>query len=207
MMRYRLLDTTRAYALEITDRRRRGRRPGRTPRDLLPAMAGADRDRMVDLVERDGTGAPLCGSQQCPGGSGMVLRRQRQCRNRRRTCRCRRAGFPGDVAAAGMSSLVGAGDPRSRRRHSRRGRGDASSGGVGNVVDVHARQTARRRVLALNRSLAIAERARRRACTRCSCWACCTCSTSASEISKPPWTMQGAAAPLPRPLRIRPPSR
>ena len=59
MMRYRLLDTTRAYALEIDDRRRRARRPRRAPRDLLSAMAGADRNRMVDVVDRDGTGAPL----------------------------------------------------------------------------------------------------------------------------------------------------
>ena len=57
-------------------RRRRARRFGGAPRDLLSAMAGADRDRMVDLVDRDGTGAALRRSQQCPRGSGMVLRRQ-----------------------------------------------------------------------------------------------------------------------------------
>ena len=59
-------------------RRRRGRRPGRAPRDLLPAMAGADRGRMADPVDRHGAGAVLCRSQQCPRGAGMVLWRQRQ---------------------------------------------------------------------------------------------------------------------------------
>ena len=115
MMRYRLLDTTRAYALETSIDDGRVRRPGRAPRYLLPAMAGADRDRLADLVDRRRTGAALCRPQQCPGGFGMVLRRQRQCQDRRRTRRRRRAGFLGDVSADRMSSLVGTGASRSRR--------------------------------------------------------------------------------------------
>ena len=74
MMRYRLLDTTRAYVLEYQDRRRRGGRPGRAPRRLLSTMAGADWDRMARLDDGRGTNAPFCRHQQCQGGPGMVLR-------------------------------------------------------------------------------------------------------------------------------------
>ena len=53
-MRYRLLDTTRAYALEISDDDAEFAARHAT---YYRAMAGAERDRMVDLVDRDGTGA------------------------------------------------------------------------------------------------------------------------------------------------------
>ncbi len=55
-MRYRLLDTTRAYALEINVDEAECRIRC-APRDLLSRMAGAEQDRMVDLVDRDGTRA------------------------------------------------------------------------------------------------------------------------------------------------------
>ena len=146
MMRYRLLDTTRAYALEISV-------DDAELADLAVRHATYYRrwleqngDRMVDLVDRDGTRAPLCRSQQCPRGPGMVLWRQRQSRNRRRTCRRRRAGLLGDVFAPGMSSLVGAGASRARRCCSRWVRGDASSGGARNVVDASRAEKARLRV-------------------------------------------------------------
>jgi hypothetical protein len=99
MMRYRLLDTTRAYALEISVDDAELADLAVRHASLLPAMAGADRDRMADLVDRGGTGATLCRSQQCPRGFGMVLWRQWQCRDRRRTCRRCRARFSGDVSA------------------------------------------------------------------------------------------------------------
>ena len=115
MMRYRLLDTTRAYVLEIRIEDAESCRSGRTTRRLLSAMAGADRDRMARLGDRRGTGSPFRRHQQCPGGPGMVLRtRWRKRRHRHRTRRRCRAGFPGDVLAARMSSLVGASDIRSR---------------------------------------------------------------------------------------------
>ena len=72
-MRYRLLDTTRAYALEISI-------DDAEATDLAVRHAAYYRrwleqtgKRMVDLVDRDGTRAALCRHQQCPGGTGMVL--------------------------------------------------------------------------------------------------------------------------------------
>ena len=82
MVRYRLLDTTRAYALEIKYRRRRSCRFGGTPRNLFPALARADWKRMGDPVDRHGTSALLRRPQQCSRGFGMVLRRKRQRINR-----------------------------------------------------------------------------------------------------------------------------
>ena len=90
-------------------RRCRVRRSGLAPRGLLPAVARADGCRVVHPVDRDGTGTLLRRSQQCPCSFGMVLQPQRQCRGRGRAGRCCRAGVLGDVAAARMSSLVGAG--------------------------------------------------------------------------------------------------
>ena len=100
MMRYRLLDTTRAYALEISlDDAERA--------DLAVRHATYYRRWLEQtgtewstLSTGHGTRASLCRSQQCPRGAGMVLWRQRQCRDRRRTCRRCRARLPGDVAAA-----------------------------------------------------------------------------------------------------------
>jgi len=60
-------------------RGRRTRRPSRAPRNLLPPLAGADRNRMADLVARGGTSAPPCRFKQCARRVGMVLWRQRQC--------------------------------------------------------------------------------------------------------------------------------
>ena len=61
-----------------SDRRHRTHRIGRAPRGLLPAMAGAVRSRLADLIDRDRTRASLCRSQQRPRGAGMVLWCQRQ---------------------------------------------------------------------------------------------------------------------------------
>ncbi len=74
MMRYRLLDTTRAYALDIRIDDTELADLAVRHANLLPALAGADRDRMVDLVDRDGTGAALRRPQQCSRGVGMVFR-------------------------------------------------------------------------------------------------------------------------------------
>ena len=78
MMRYRLLDTTRAYALETRTDDTERTDIGRAPRSLLPAMARAVRRRLADLIDRDRTRASLCRSQQRPRGAGMVLWCQRQ---------------------------------------------------------------------------------------------------------------------------------
>ena len=157
MMRYRLLDTTRAYALEIgIDDAERADLAVRHA-DLLPAMAGADRDRMVDLVDRGGTGAPLCRPQQCPRGPGMVLRRQTATPRsasgspppRRRSswrCRCCRNAIAGRSERLPLSTMPrAAGSTRcifrrrsACRRCSRAGNSEAARA-------------------ALNRSLAIAE--------------------------------------------------
>ena len=90
---FRLLDTTRAYALEkLTESGELHDSPGATPTIIegcLEKIAGRPGDE---------TGPP-CRSRQCPRGPGMVLWRQRRCRNWHRTCRRRRAGFLGDVPA------------------------------------------------------------------------------------------------------------
>ena len=107
MMRYRLLDTTRAYALEISiddaESADLAVRHATYYRRWLE-QTGTEWSTLSTGAER----APLCRSQQCPRRFGMVLWRQRQYRNRRWTCRRCRAGLLGDVSAAGMSSLVGA---------------------------------------------------------------------------------------------------
>ena len=89
MMRYRLLDTTRAYALETSI-------DDAELADLAVRHAAYYRrwleqsgTEWPSFVERRGAGASLCRAQQRPRRAGMVLRRQRQCRNRHRT-RCRR---------------------------------------------------------------------------------------------------------------------
>ena len=57
MMRYRLLDMTRAYALDLSaDAAERAEACG-TPCDLLPALARTIRQRLADIVDRDRTGA------------------------------------------------------------------------------------------------------------------------------------------------------
>ena len=80
MMRYRLLDTTRAYALELSV-------DDAEFADLAARHAAYYRRWLEQtgaewptLSSRDGTGTLLRRSQQCPRGSGMVLRPQRQCR-------------------------------------------------------------------------------------------------------------------------------
>ena len=198
MMRYRLLDTTRAYALEISiddaELADLAARHATYYRRWLE-QTGAE---WPTLSNADGAGAPLCRAQQCPRGAGMVLRRQRQCRHRRRTCRRRRAGFPGDVSADGMSSLVGARDPRSRRCHARRARGDASSGGAGRVVDVHARQQ-RSGARGLGPKPRDRRGTRRRARPTAAAGPAAHVPPPHRAISKPPCTMQGAAPPSPEP--------
>ena len=137
MMRYRLLDTMRAYVLDIKIDDAEFCRSGRTPCRLLSPMAGAVRNRMVKLDERRGTESSLCRHRQRSGRFGMVLLPQRKCQHRRGTCRRRRPGVLGDVFASGMSALVGASTARTRRHHSRRVRGDASSGGLWNFLNVY----------------------------------------------------------------------
>ena len=87
MMRYRLLDTTRAYVLEsnIDDAE---------SADLAVRHAAYYRRWLEQagtewsgLGDRRGTNSPLCCRQQCSGRFGMVLWRQRKYRHRHRTCR------------------------------------------------------------------------------------------------------------------------
>ena len=170
MMRYRLLDTTRAYALDIGIDRRRPRRPGRTPRRLLPALAGAVRDRMADPVDRDGAVRPLRRAQQRPGGAGMVLRRQWRCRAsasglppppRRFSSRCRCC----PNAIAGRSGRFCALDETTRGGR----RGDASAGGPRHFVDATCTARARRRARPWTR----ASRSPKPAAMASTAWDCC----------------------------------
>ena len=137
MMRYRLPDTTRAYALETqtddSERTDMAVRHAAYFRRWLEQF-GAD---WPTLSTGTRTRASLCRSQQRPRGAGMVLWCQRKYRERYRTrCRCH-AGLPGDVLASGMSSLVAARVARTGRHHARRVRGDASAGGPRHFLDVH----------------------------------------------------------------------
>ena len=156
MMRYRLLDTTRAYALEIS-----------IDDAELADLAVRHATYYRRWLEQTGTewSTLSTGTERAPHFAGLnnVRAALEWCfgdngnaQDRRRTCRRRGARLSGDVSAPGMSSLVGARTSRSRRCHARRARGNASSGRPGDVVDVHARRSDAARA-ALNRSLAIAE--------------------------------------------------
>jgi predicted ATPase/DNA-binding winged helix-turn-helix (wHTH) protein len=137
MMRYRLLDATRAYVLERNIDDAESADLAVRHAAYYRRWAGAGRDRMVRLDDRRGTSPPLCRRQQCSGRFGMVLWGQRKYRDRHRTCRRCRAGLPGDVFASGMSSVVRASIARTRRHHARGVRGDAAAGGPRSFVDVH----------------------------------------------------------------------
>ena len=139
-MRYRLLNTTRTYILDMQVEDAELRPAGVAARGILPAVAGADRGRMADPPHRCGARALSRGSGQCARRPGVVLRRRRRDRDRHRTRLRRRAGLPGDVPAHRVPPMVRAGDRRPRGRKARRGGGDAPAGGVGPVLDVHAGQ-------------------------------------------------------------------
>ena len=96
-------------------RRRRARRFGGAPCGLLPAMAGAEREAEWSTLSTGAERAPhFAGLNNVRAALEWCFGARGRCRNRRRTCGRRRAGFSGDVVAAGMSSLVGAGDSGSR---------------------------------------------------------------------------------------------
>ena len=146
MMRYRLLDTTRAYALEISD-------DDAEFADLAVRHATYYRR----WLEQNGTewSTLSTGTERAPHFAGL---------NNVRAALEWCFGVNGDVeigiglaAAAAPVFLAMSLLPECHRwserailalddASSRRSRGDASSGGARNVVDVHAREKAMRRV-------------------------------------------------------------
>ena len=140
MMRYRLLDTTRAYALDIrideTEAADLAVRHATYYRQWLD-QSGAGWSNLSTGTEQ----APhFAAVEQCPRGLGMVLWTSRQFGNRRQTCGRRCACLLDDVSAARMSPLVAAGPARTRQREPRWARGDAPSGGPRNCVNAHPRR-------------------------------------------------------------------
>ena len=137
MMRYRLLDTTRAYLLEtgVDDAALAARHAIYYQRWL--EQTGAEWPTLSNAAERAPHFASLhnvrAALEWCFGANGDT-------EIGIKPGRCGRAGLSGDVSAYRMSSLVEAGNPRDRRRHARQRRGDAYPGGSGIVADVHARQ-------------------------------------------------------------------
>ena len=120
-------------------RRGRGRRPGRSPRKLLSAMAGAHRDRVADPVDRRRNGRPslpvsamsalLWNGALAPTAmltSASISPPPRHQSSWR--CPCSPNVIAGRSARFSRSTMTLA-----------RARGDASAGGARIVVDVHAR--------------------------------------------------------------------
>ena len=151
-MRYRLLDTTRAYALEINvDEAEFAARHATYYRGWLEQnrtewsslSTGTERAPHLDGVNNVRAALEWCfgvnGNSKLASVSPLP------------PCR-----FFGDVVAAGMSPMVGAGNAGARRYHSRRTEEMHLQAGIGiSSMQMQGEGDAAR--LALNRSLAIAE--------------------------------------------------
>ena len=131
MMRYRLLDTARAYAFDmIVDRAERSALAARHAAYCLRWLEpfAADGQPVSDATRAR---ARAGRAQQCPRGAGMVLRRGRRPAAWRPARRRRHVRVPGALLEHRVPSLVPARDPRARRGGPRRNGGDAASGGPG----------------------------------------------------------------------------
>ena len=202
MMRYRLLDTTRAYALDDQAGRRRARRPGRRAtrpttgdgwsrpepngRPCRPGRNGRRTSRRSTMSARRWNGALVPTATSASASDLPPPRRRFSWR-----CRCCRNVIAGRSARSSRSTT-----PRAAAReemHLQAALGVSLMFMHGNDEAARDRPGPKprdRRSNVVTRSI------------NCGCWARCTCSIGAPAISKPPCTTQGAASPLPEPSRI-----
>ncbi len=137
MMRYRLLDTMRAYLLDIkiddaasadvAARHAAYYRRWLEQSGIEWSSSASGEERVPHFAAIDNVRAALewCFGPNGDVGVGVGTRRRR------------RSGVLGDVFASRMSSLVEASPARARRYDSRRVRGDAFASGRGNLLHVH----------------------------------------------------------------------